>query len=148
MAYYRLGRDREALEILKATADEDRTANSRLGSLLSLALVQLRLGQLDAARETIQAARPTTEESTWDARPWGIGTSLWREVQAAMEVAGVDEAIPELPPPYAQWPTATGRRAQSATTRGASVAPTEASKQPSSKWSVTSTVASPAPRER
>jgi eukaryotic-like serine/threonine-protein kinase len=111
LAYYRLGRDREALEILEATADEDRTPNSRLGSLLAVALVQLRLGQLDAARETIQAARTTAEDSTWDETPWSVGASLWREVQAAMEAAGVDEPIPALPPTYSEWPTATRRDA-------------------------------------
>jgi hypothetical protein len=123
LAYYRAGRDHEAVEILKATANEDRSPNSRLSSLLCLALVQLRLGELDDARKTIQAASTTASDETEDDVPWDAQASMWQEVQAAMAVVGIDEAIPELPPTYAQRPMATGRTSKSETTQGSRARP-------------------------
>jgi hypothetical protein len=105
LAYYRLKRDAEALTILETTAEGERSVNSRLGSQLCLALVQLRLGHLDAARKTIQDARATSEESTWHEEPWGVQASLWREVEAAMGEAGLQEPIPELPVAYSDRPS-------------------------------------------
>ena len=109
LAYYRLGDDEQALPLLQQAAGARLgSSNSRITSLLCLALVQLRMGQQVAARETIQAAGAAYNDSsewqeTWDRQPWGALPLLWREVQAAMEQAGIDEPIPELPPTYAEW---------------------------------------------
>ncbi|QDU39607.1 Serine/threonine-protein kinase PrkC [Maioricimonas rarisocia] len=99
LAYYRVGGDEEALAILLTTTGEDLSVNSQLGSLLCLALVQLRLDKLDAARETIRAARRTAARSTRAGVPWSVQASMWREVKAAIE-GKLDEPIPILPPLY------------------------------------------------
>jgi hypothetical protein len=109
MAYYRLADDEQALPLLQEVAAERLGPNSKITSLLCLALVQLRMGQQDAAGRTIQVARAvynnsSEQDETRDRLPWGAIPSLWREVQAALEAAGVDAPTPELPPTYAAWP--------------------------------------------
>jgi tetratricopeptide (TPR) repeat protein len=109
LAYYRLGDDEQALPLLQQAAAERLAPNSKISSLLCLALVQLRLGQEDAAQETVQAARAVYNNSseqheTRDRLPWGAIPSLWREVLSAIEAAGADAPLPELPPTYAEWP--------------------------------------------
>jgi tetratricopeptide (TPR) repeat protein len=101
MAYYRLGDDERALSILEEAADARLAPNSKITSLLCLALAQLRVGDLDAARESINRARTLHENSSemdvsLDRQLWGVIPSLWREVQAAMKDK-IEEPIPELP---------------------------------------------------
>jgi Flp pilus assembly protein TadD len=98
MAYYRIGDDQNALQHLKRAATLKGSANSQLASRLCLALVQVHMQQFDAARESIQQAHQLAQSSNWDKSPWGAQVSLWREVRAASELAGLDVAIPDLPP--------------------------------------------------
>ena len=111
MAYYRRGDDGQALPILERVAATGRsTSNSKIASLLCLALVQLRMEQLDAARKSIAEARTIQESEARQSpipnwQPWDVIPSLWREVTEAMETAGVVEPVPGLPPTYAEWPT-------------------------------------------
>lgn len=108
LAWYRRGDDEQALSNLEQVAAVGRlTSNSKVTSLLCLALVQLRMEQPGAARESITEARAVEESASrqadsTDQQAWGVIPSLWREVQAAMEAAGLDEPIPELPPAFAE----------------------------------------------
>ena len=106
LAIHRRGGDHKPLQIQQPAVDRNGTANGRLSSLLSLALAQLRTERIDEARETVQAACEITETSAWDRTPWSVQVSLWREVRQAMESAGLDEPIPELPPAYVTPETA------------------------------------------
>ena len=112
LAYYRLGVDDRALPILIKVAAANQAADSAIVSRLCLALVQLRLGRLDEAWESISTARSLQESShakadSFNRQPWGSLPSLWREVQTEMLGAGLDEPIPELPPTFAECTTRT-----------------------------------------
>jgi formylglycine-generating enzyme required for sulfatase activity len=106
LAYYRLGDDEQALPLLQRAAAARLAPTSKTTSLLCLALVQLRMGEQDAARETVQAAHAVYNGSSdqhemRDRLSWGAIPSLWREVQEAMR-GKLDEPIPKLPPTYAE----------------------------------------------
>jgi hypothetical protein len=103
LAFCRRGAFERALPLLEeAAAANVRSADSRITSFLCLALVQLGMDDLEAARETIRRAREAHENSPErvDSRhrlPWGAISSLWSEVQAEMQRKGLDEPIPEGP---------------------------------------------------
>ena len=108
LALYRIGKDEQALSLLKKAATTRLSPDGKITSLLCLALVQHRMGDLEEARYTIRQARKVQDNSPDRSRsthrmPWGVIPSLWREVRTAMEAADIEEPIPELPLAFEEW---------------------------------------------
>jgi len=114
MAYHRDGQPELAFaELNKAAASPRGSAGSllrdedRIMSQLGLALVQLRRGNHEEAREAIIEAR-TIQDNRSDTdyrsrrQPWRAIPALWREVQSEMAQAGLVEPIANLAPSFAE----------------------------------------------